>query len=148
MCPFILTMPYFLPGRLRNNKGVSLIELLLVIALVGFLVLLVGNLPNSITLIGKANHQSIALKIASKAIEDKRGVKYTNLANGTSALSDSRLNNLPNGTGHVSVEDCGITLCPQGEAAKKITAKVTWKESGKNQEVSLQTLVSEGGLNQ
>lgn len=141
-------MPYFLPDRLKNELGVSLIELLLVIALVGFLVLLIANLPNSINLIGKANHQSIALKIASKTIEDKRGVKYVNLANGTSPLSDPRLNNLPHSTGQVMVEDCDIAVCTQGEAAKQITATVTWKESGKNQEVSLKTLVSEGGLNQ
>lgn len=132
-------MPYFLQARSKNNKGVSLIELLLVIAMVGFLVLLIGNLPNSINLIGKANHQSIALKIASKALEDKRGLQYANLANGEAALSDPRLLKLPSSGGLVLVEDYDSTI-------KQVLIKVTWIENGKNQEVSLKTLVSEGGL--
>lgn len=131
-----------------KEQGVSLVEILLVMALVGFLVLIIANLPNSIGLIGKANHQSQALKIASKAIEDKRAVSFANLASGTSPLSDSRLNNLPQGAGQVAVEDCDVTVCTQGEIAKKITATVIWKESGQNQQVNLQTLVAEGGLNQ
>lgn len=140
-------MPYFLSARLKNkNNGVTLIELLLVIALVGFLVLLIGNLPNSINLIGKANHQSIALKIASKALEDKRGLQYVNLANGEAALSDPRLLKLPSSNGLVLVENCDPLICTQEENAKQILVRVTWKESGKNQEVSLKTLISEGGL--
>lgn len=139
-------MPYSLLVRSKNNKGVTLIELLLVIALVGFLVLLIANLPNSINLIGKANHQSIALKIASKALEDKRGLQYANLANGEAALSDPRLLKLPSSGGLVLVEDCDPVVCASGETAKQVLVKVTWIENGKNQEVSLKTLISEGGL--
>lgn len=141
-------MPYFPSARLINNKGVSLIELLLVMALVGFLVLLIANLPNSINLIGKANHQSTALKIASKALEDKRSLQYQNLANGEQALSDPRLLRLPSGSGQVLVEDCDPLICTQGENARQVFVKVTWQESGKAQEVTLKTLISEGGLSQ
>lgn len=139
-------MPYFLSDRLKSENGVSLIELLLVIALVGFLVLLMANFPNSITLIGKANHQSTALKIASKALEDKRGLQYANLANGETPLSDTRLLSLPSSTGLVLVEDCDPLICTQGEEVKQVFIKVTWQEGGKLQEINLKTLISEGGL--
>ncbi|MBI4038189.1 hypothetical protein HY387_00850 [Candidatus Daviesbacteria bacterium] len=131
-----------------NSRGVSLIEILLVTVLVGFLVLLIGNLPNSINLIGKANHQSLAREIATKQIEDKRAISFVNLANGETVITDSRINLLPSGSGSVLVEDCNPLICTQGENTKQITVKVSWKNEGKNQEISLKTLISEGGLGQ
>lgn len=131
-----------------NKKGVSLIELLLVVTAVGFLVVLVGNIPNSIGLVGKAGRQSLAREIASKQIEDKRATKYINLTNGVSSVSDARLAQLPFAGGQITISDCDATVCNHGEAAKKITIVITWKELDQTVKVQLDTLIGEGGLNQ
>ena len=140
-------MPYFLSDRLIN-KGVSLVELLLVIALVGFLVFIIGNLPNSISLINKANHQSLAREIASKKIDDLRSIQYINLANGENPLTDYRLNQIPNGVGTYVIKDCDPLICTNGEHTKKAEINVSWKEGSKDYQVKLETLISEGGIGQ
>ena len=132
----------------HNDRGVSLVEILLVIASVSFLMLLMANIPNSISLIGQVKRVSLALQIAQKQIEDRRNVVFLNLANGTSAITDSRIHSLPEGGGSVLIDDCGPLICTQSEVAKQISVTVSWKESGKDKDVKLQTLISEGGLNQ
>ena len=130
------------------KKGVSLIELLLVVTTVGFLIFLVGNIPNSINLVGKAGRQSLAREIASKQIEDKRAIQYVNLANGESSVSDVRLSSLPFASGEVIVSDCDPSICNHGENAKKVMVTITWKESTQTETITLETLIGEGGLNQ
>lgn len=131
---------------LQSDRGVSLIEILLVIAIIGFLTLLIANLPNSIGLIGKAKKESLAREIVSAKIESLRQTGYINLANGTNNMSDSRLSSLPASLGTSLIEDCDPLICTQGEHAKQVTVTVTWKELNKNQEVKVKTLISEGGL--
>jgi len=131
-----------------KRNGVSLIELLLVVTTVGFLIFLVGNIPNSINLVGKAGRQSLAREIASKQIEDKRAIQYVNLANGESSVSDVRLSSLPFASGEVIVSDCDPSICNHEENAKKVMVTITWKESTQTETVTLETLIGEGGLNQ
>lgn len=128
-------------------KGVSLIELILVIATAGILVLLIANFPNAIGLIGKAKHQSIAREIISKQVEELRVMPYVNLVSGQTNISDGRINQLPNGTATSLVEDCSVSICTNSEDTKQITVTVTWKEGGKPQTAELKTLISSGGLN-
>lgn len=136
-----------------NQNGVSIVELLLVVTAIGFLVFLLGNLPNSIRLIGQAKHHSLAREIASKAIEDKRAITYANLTN-TSAPGDDitstdvRFGLLPSGSGLVLVKDCDpLLICTGGEDAKQVSVTVTWKEGDKVMTTKLDTLISKGGLN-
>ena len=141
-------MQFFRQVRLLNRKqsGVSLVEILLVIAVIGFLGLLIGNLPNSIGLIGKAKRVSLAREIASAKIESLRQTGFVNLSLGESAISDSRLTALPESFGKALIEDCDSLVCTQAESAKQITVTVSWKDLGKDQEVKIKTLISEGGL--
>lgn len=143
-------MPYFLLAQYPKikNKGISLVELLLVIVMVGFLVLVIGNLPNSLTLIGKAGHQSLAREIASKKIEDIRAMQYINLSNGENSLTDYRLSELPDGAGTYLIEDCDSLVCTNGEQTKKVIVTVSWKEGSKVTQIKLETLISEGGIGQ
>lgn len=135
-------------ARSQSEKAFSLIELLFVIAAVGFLVILLGSIPNSLNLIGKSRHESLAREIAVKEIEDKRNISYINLANGEITISDTRLGLLPSGSGKTLIEDCDLLVCTNNENAKQITVTVTWKEAGKPQTTRLKTLIAEGGLNQ
>ena len=129
-----------------NLQGFSLVELLLVIVTIGFLVVLIAGIPNSLNLVGKSRHQSLAREIAVKQIEDKRAMQYDNLVNGTTNIADSRIGLLTDGSGTILLEDCSIQVCTSGESAKKITVTVSWKDSGKTQTLILYTLVAKGGL--
>lgn len=131
-----------------NQSGASLVELIMVFAVVGFLILLLGNLPSSIGLIGKSRYQGIAREIVAKQIEDKRIVQYDNLANGTENISDSRLTILPEAQGTIITEDCSQTVCTQDENAKEITVSLSWKDGSDMKTISLKTLIAQGGLNQ
>ena len=132
--------------RSFQQAGVSLVELLVVIMTVGMLVVLLANLPPSINLISRSNHQSIANQIVNKKVEELRATPYANLATGDSTLVDGRLSLLPNSSGTVSVSDCSPTICTSGEVMKQLTITVTWKDNNKTQKVELKTLITDGGL--
>ncbi len=133
---------------MKSQKGTSLIELLLVIIVIGSSVFLIANLPNALSLVTKSKHLSLAREIAAKQIEDKRAVSYVNLVSDTSNISDSRLSFLPSSTGTVTVADCDPTICINSEHIKKITVSVNWKDNNKQQAVTLDTFIGEGGINQ
>ncbi len=130
---------------MKSQKGTSLVEIIVVIAVVGFLVILVSSLPNSINLITKAKHLSIAREVIAKEIENQRSIQYINLVNGE--VSDPRLKLLPSSSGNVLIEDCNPSICTNGEITKVVTITVSWKESGKDTSTKVKTFISEGGLN-
>lgn len=134
--------------KMENEKGVSLIESLLVIVVVASIVFLMANLPNAYALVGKSKHLSLAREIALKQIEDKRMLNYENLVLDNSPIVDSRLSLLPQGTGTVIVEDCNSKICINGESVKQVTTTINWKDNNKAQTVTLKTMISKGGLNQ
>lgn len=131
-----------------KEKGVSLIESLLVVVVVGTIVVLMANIPNAMGLISKSRQLSLAREIASKQIEDKRAINYVNLVNDSLPISDSRINFLPKGSGTVMVEDCDPGICTNSENIKQVTVTINWSENNKNQSISLKTFIGEGGLNQ
>jgi len=133
-----------------RSKGVSLVETLLALAMVGVIVLLLSNLPNAFYLINKSKYISLAREIAVKQIEDKRAISYVNLANDTTFLTsqiEPRLSFLPNGSGVLVVEDCEPQICQNNEAIKKVTVTINWKDNGKEQTINIKTFIGEGGLN-
>ena len=140
-------------SRLKTIKqqGFSVIEIILVVLIAGFIILLIGNLPSAIKLIGISNHESIAKEIASQEIEKLRSIPYLNISNGTTTVSDSRVNTLPNGSGTVTVEDCPVSICSYNTSPNPIITRqalvvITWSESGKDRNVKITTLISDGGL--
>ena len=142
-----MIMPFF-PLEKSRNKGVTLIESLLVVVVVGGIVLLLANLPNAIGLIGRSRHLSLAREIIAKQVEDKRATSYINLVNDISPIVDPRIALLPSGSGQVKVEDCDPLICTNSENIKQIIVTVNWVENSKLQSISLKTLIGEGGLNQ
>lgn len=133
---------------MKNEQGVSLIELLLVILIISSAVLLIANLPNALLLVTKSKQVSLAKEIATKQIEDKRTISFSNLVNDTVAINDIRINMLPQGSGTTVVVDCDSSICTNGEHVKKITVTVSWKQNNKPQIMTLTTLIGEGGINQ
>ncbi|MBU0999845.1 hypothetical protein KKE78_00415 [Patescibacteria group bacterium] len=132
---------------MKIKNGFSLVEPLLVVVLVGLLVYLLASIPNSLQLITKSKHESLVREIAVKQIEDKRTVNYTNLVNGTSPISDPRLV-LFQGSGTIVVGDCDPIICTNGEHIKEVTVLINWLDNNKTQNLTLKTMIGEGGINQ
>lgn len=132
----------------QNQLGISLVESLLVVMVIGSTVFLIANIPNALLLSSKSRHMSLAREIAVKQIEDKRAVSFINLANDSSPISDARLGLLPGGSGILLIEDCPEDICSNNEAVKEVTAAVSWTDNNKPQAVTIKTLIGEGGINQ
>jgi len=77
----------------KSSDGISAMEVILVCLIIGFLILIIGNLPNSIKLIGESNRSSLAKDILLKKIEDIRSTSFDSLASSTT-ISDPRMNKL------------------------------------------------------
>lgn len=131
-----------------DERGVSLIESLLVVIVISSIVFLIANIPNALTLIGKSRHLSLAREIAVKQIEDKRTISYANLADDNSPVNDSQLSLLPQGSGTIAVADCNPDICANGEHVKEMTVTVNWLDNNKAQTITLKTMIGEGGINQ
>lgn len=134
--------------KINSVRGISLIEVLLVVAVVGTAVFLMANLPNAMRLVNKSRHLSLAREIAAKEIEDRRNISYINLVLDTTEIIDSRISLLPSGNGQVIVTDCDPLICTSLEHVKQVTVTLQWKEGNKNQQISLKTFIGEGGINQ
>lgn len=130
----------------KKDRGFSLIELLVIVVIVGFIALVLFNIPNSIRLIGVSRSSSVALDIAQKAVEDLRSITYDNLVNGSTNITDSRLTSLPGSSGTILIEDCPLIICSSGELTKKATITVNWRDQAVTKKIDLTTFISEGGL--
>lgn len=136
---------------MKAHLGFSLIELLLVLSSVGFIVLFISNLPQSIHLIALSRQNSLVREIAQKQIEQLRAKPFSDLANSSTPIIDARLSTLSNGAGTVIIDPCPSPICsssldPLYPKIKKITAQVSWLDGGKSQSFSVTTLIAEGGL--
>lgn len=133
---------------LKPFSGFSLIEILLVLAGIGFLVILIATLPNSINLVTQSRNESLAREIAVNEIESTRESLYANLAEGTQQINDQRIALLPGGSGEKTVAACDPAICTKSELVKKVTVNISWTHDGKKKEIKLTTFISKGGLNQ
>lgn len=131
----------------KLQTGFSLIESLLIVVVIGSVVFLIANIPNALMLIGKSKNLSLAREIAVKQIEDKRTINYASLLNDNSPILDMRLGLLPQGSGTVEVADCDLSICTNGENVKQVKVTVRWQDN-KPQEITLTTMIGEGGINQ
>src|SRR3989304_9196904 len=134
----------------NHEKGFSLAEILLVLAGVGFLIILLATFPNSIKLVTWSRNQSMAKEIAAQEVEKVREQSYINLAPGTQSLDetdDLRIGLLPEGGGEKVIADCDPAICIQSELVKKVTITINWNEEGNIRQAKLVTFISEGGLN-
>lgn len=130
-----------------NQKGVTLIEVVLVMICVMFLIVIINDIPPSISSINKSRHQDIAKNIVDKELETLRKQGYANLANGLVNFSDPNLTQLTTPTATVDIENCPSNICTLSEKIKNVVVTVTWHESGAIKNVQGTTLIGEGGLN-
>jgi type II secretory pathway pseudopilin PulG len=134
--------------KIKNQRGISLIELILVVVAVGVLAVLIASLPASIQSIRNSGNTSLAKEIANKEIDLLRKQPYSGLSNGMNTFTDASLFKLPSPAAQYEVSDCPIEVCASGEVAKKIKVTVFWQEAGVVKKVELSTLMTERGLGQ
>lgn len=132
---------------LHSQTGFSLVEVVVIIAVAGMIVLFLGNLPSSLGLIGSSKQETVVNQIINEEIERLRSLGHENISPGTSTISDSRITSLPNSTSEVLIEDCPPSLCSNGEQKiSQVTITISWTSSGKPKKIEVKTLVTEGGL--
>lgn len=132
----------------NSEQGVSLVEIVMVIVALGFLILLIANLPSSFNLISRSRHQSLAKDVALRKIDSLRKQGYSNLVDGVNTFVDNDLVTLSSPSASYVISDCVAPVCTNAELAKQISVVVNWNESGDNKKVELSTIVSSGGLGQ
>lgn len=130
------------------QKGISLLEVLIVITTISFLGILLANIPATISAISRSRHYSIAKEIAARKIDELRKTTYSNLANGTNSFADTDLAKLQSSSASWVVINCPTTICSSSEPAKQVSVTVSWFEGSEAKSVQLTTLVGEGGVGQ
>ena len=139
--------------KFKTQSGISLIEIVISLMMVGFVILIIANIPQAMRLITSSSHESLAKDIVTKKIEDLRNQGYSLLSDGTTPFNgdnpgslgyDSRIDNLPFGAGTIVVSQC--PSCSTSEQIKQVEVRVTWNESGKIKNVDVYTLIAGNGL--
>ena len=131
-----------------KEKGISLVEIVLVAAAVIALALLLGTLPSSMSSINKSRHASIAREIAAREIEYIKKQPYENFLEGVNTFTDLSLNNLASGSAYYEIKACPAEICTNEEEMKEVKVSVSWSESGEPVKVELVTLIYAGGIGQ
>ncbi len=126
---------------IRNRqKGVSLIEVVVCLFLIGVLLAFYAAALNTVTLTRKLRYENYAYHIANKQMEALRNTSYGSLPVG-GAIVDSMLTQIPSGAGNYTVSDY-----PGFSNVKEIVVTVTWID-GINKQVVLKTLAGQQGIN-
>lgn len=131
---------------LNSQTGISLLEVVISLTMIGFILLIILNIPQATRLIGASKHESLAKDIVVQQIERLRSQAYDNLPLGTVTISDPRLSTLPQSSSSVIVSNCPNITCPNGEQTKMVEVKVSWQEESKVKNVDVYTFISKGGL--
>lgn len=130
-----------------NNRGFSLVEVIIAIFLIGAMVFVIANIPQAIRLVTLSQSESLVREIAAKKLEDMRLTGYENLAaDGVTNFSDPRLSDLTGVSATSNVVDCTVSGCAGGVDVKEVTISIGWSENGTAREFEIVTLVGKGGL--
>ncbi|MDO8570486.1 MAG: hypothetical protein Q7R97_02775 [Candidatus Daviesbacteria bacterium] len=131
-----------------KEKGISLIEIILVAAVVMVLTLLLGTVPSAMSSINKSRHNSIAREIAAKQIEYLKRQPYINLAEGVNSFADINLDKLSGSSSSYEIKACSASVCTNGEDVKEVKVSVFWNEVKEPSKVEFTTLIYAGGIGQ
>src|SRR3989344_6457773 len=115
-------------NNIKNQKGFSLLEVVVSIAIIAGLFMLYTAVISNIYLSRTVKQKDIALKIASHQIEGLRAAGY-DLLPATGSFNDINLALLPSGSGTVTVTD-------YSDQIKQVVVAVAWTDfSGENQSI-------------
>ncbi len=128
-------------GRKQRQSGMSLIEVLVSIAMIGGLIVLYAAAFNVAALTKKMRNENLAYHIASKKMEELRQTPYASLPS-SSPFSDTELSSLPSSSANFSVGNFGTYT-----GMKELVVTVNWND-GLPRSVVIRSLAGTGGINQ
>lgn len=131
-----------------REKGISLVEIILVAAAVIALTLLLGTLPSAMSSVNRSRHSSVAREIVAREIEYLKKQPYVNLLEGVNSFTDPNLSSLTDGNAGYEIKPCSDSICTYGEDMKEVKVSVSWSEAGKINKVEFVTLIYAGGFGQ
>jgi len=124
------------------SRGFTLIELIIGLALTVGALALFGVILSTVPLTRESRNQNIVYKVAGKKIEELRVTPFASLPS-SGVFTDSGLNDLTSSTAVLTVSDFGGNT-----EIKQINVSITWDEEGTARNLSLDTLIIDGGLSQ
>lgn len=126
--------------QFHKQEGMSIIEVLVSLFIIGAMLVLYNSSANTVTLSKNSKHQEIALKIAQTELETLRTTMFSSLP-ASGSFSDPLLSSLPSGTANLTMTDIN-------SRTKQATVIVSWLPPGQSQThtVRLDTLITAGGI--
>jgi prepilin-type N-terminal cleavage/methylation domain-containing protein len=122
-----------------KNTGFTLIEVLVAIAIVGFVVIMHDLVVRSLVASQFSRNKELALTVASHKLEELRGLGYSSLPV-SGSFADTTLSALPSGT-------ASITVSNYNAGVKHVTVTVSWTEQTAGaRSVVLDTLIAQAGV--
>lgn len=159
----LINSTYNLPSKEKNQQGIGLIEILIVVSIIGLSLASLAGLGNfALKIQHQLKQNTIASFLASEAIEATRAIKDGNWTDLTSFAIDTPLHpakdpslprwTLDSGTETINgftrqiiisnvYRDASFNIVSSGgeqdENTKKITAIVSWNDNGRSQQIML-----------
>jgi prepilin-type N-terminal cleavage/methylation domain-containing protein len=124
----------------NKQSGMTLIEVLVSMAMLGALVVLYAAVFNISVFTKGMKKENIAYHIASKKMEELRNTPYGSLPT-SATFSDTQLSQLPASSASFTINNYGSY-----SGLKEIVVAVNWND-GKARNISVKTLVGTGGIN-
>jgi prepilin-type N-terminal cleavage/methylation domain-containing protein len=130
-----------LKTKKNQNSGFSLVEVLVTLFIIALILVLYQQSMGKVRLIGYADDQETALRVANNKIEELRSGGYAALPS-SGSFSDSQLNTIANSSAAMTITDFNADT-------KKVVITIEWRQSAGYplRSVSLTTLITKtGGL--
>lgn len=127
--------------KIKNQDGLSLIEVIVSMFLIVALFVLYLSALNTVLILKKTNTEDIAYHIANKQMEALREIPIASLP-AAGSITDSQLTLITAGTGSYAVNNYASMA-----GMKEIVVTVGWTEGSLNKQVVIRTLAGTGGIN-
>ena len=127
--------------RKKQEEAFTLIEVLVTIFILAIVLLtLITVFVYGFNLLSRTNQVNLATQIAHEQVEIIRNTAFDNITSLGSSFTDSKISNLLNGQGGLTVEDS------LGPDIKKVTVTVTWDYRGRQMKKDVVTLITREGI--
>lgn len=124
------------------GSGFSLIEAIIGLAIIILTITIFGGVLNTLPLTKHARNQNLAYHLAAKKIEELRNTPFSSLPPGGS-FTDPGFSDLASGSGSLTVANYSGS-----GSIKQLTVTISWSEGASSKNLTLETLMSDKGLNQ
>jgi prepilin-type N-terminal cleavage/methylation domain-containing protein len=126
--------------RRNLQSGMTFIEVLVSIFMIGALIVLYASLFNLTHYTKRMKNENIAYHVASKKMEELRAVPYASLP-ASAAFADAQLAQLPSSSADFTVGNYSTYT-----GVKELVVTVNWND-GRARTIQLRSLAGSGGIN-